>query len=142
MLRGELRDYYQPEVEKIHDRFGEFVMINTNFGLVNHFYSELGALKKAVEAQDSGCVNPYDAAKGRHKLDLFNAFLEMLAPLCEALPDTTIVLRPHPSENHGPYAAVAERYQNLKIANDGGISPWLMATKALIANGGWAEAQA
>ena len=135
LLRGELRDYYQPEVAKIHDRFGEFVMINTNFGLVNHFYPKLGALKKAVEAEDSGGVNPYDVAKGRHKLDLFNAFQEMLAPLCEALPDTTIVLRPHPSENHEPYAAVAGRYQNLKIANDGGISPWLMATQALIANG-------
>jgi len=135
LLRGELRDYYQPEVAKIHDRFGEFVMINTNFGLVNHFYPELGALKKAVEAQDSGSVNPYDVAKGRHKFDLFNGFLEMLPPLCEALGDTTIVLRPHPSENHEPYAAIAGRHQNLKIANDGGISPWLMATKALIANG-------
>ena len=135
LLRGELRDYYQPEVAKINDRFGEFVMINTNFGLVNHFYSELGALKKAVEAQDSGSVNPYDAAKGRHKLDLFNRFLEMLPPLCAALGDTTIVLRPHPSENHEPYAAIADRHRNLKIANDGGISPWLMATRALIANG-------
>jgi surface carbohydrate biosynthesis protein len=135
LLRGELRDYYQPAVKEIHNRFGEFVMINTNFGLVNHFYPELGALKKAVEEQDSGSVNPYDAAKGRHKLDLFNSFLEMLPPLCQALGDTTIVLRPHPSENHEPYAAIAGRYQNLKIANDGGISPWLMATRALIANG-------
>ncbi len=135
LLRGELRDFYQPEVEEIHNRYGEFVLINTNFGLVNHFYPKLGALKKAVEADDSGGVNPYDVEKGRHKLVLFNAFQEMLAPLCEALPDTTIVLRPHPSENHEPYAAIAGRYQNLKIANDGGISPWLMATKALIANG-------
>jgi surface carbohydrate biosynthesis protein len=135
LLRGELRDYYQPEIKAIHDRYGEFVMINTNFGLVNHYYPELGALKKAVEAQDSGGANPFDVAKGKHKLDLFNGFLEMLPPLCEALGDTTIVLRPHPSENHDPYAAIARRHPNLKIASDGGISPWLMATRALIANG-------
>ena len=55
--------------------------------------------------------------------------------MCEALSDNTIVLRPHPSENHEPYAAIAKRHKNLKIAGDGGISPWLIATKALIANG-------
>jgi len=135
LLRRELRAYYQPEVDDIRQRFGEFVMINTNFGLVNHFYAKLGALKKAVEADGSAGANPYDVEKGRHKLDLFRSFLQMLPPLCKALSDTTIVLRPHPSENHEPYAAIAERHQNLKIANDGGISPWLMATKALIANG-------
>jgi len=135
LLRRELRAYYQPEVDDIRQRFGEFVMINTNFGLVNHFYPKLGALKKAVEADGSAGANPYDVEKGRHKLDLFRSFLQMLPPLCKALSDTTIVLRPHPSENHEPYAAIAERHQNLKIANDGGISPWLMATKALIANG-------
>jgi surface carbohydrate biosynthesis protein len=135
LLRRELRNYYQPQVDDIRERFGEFVMINTNFGLVNHFYPELGALKRAAEAQAAGSVNSYDAAKGRHKLALFKAFLEMLPPLCETLADRTVVLRPHPSENHEPYAAVADRHPNLKIAAEGGISPWLMATQALIANG-------
>ena len=135
LMRGELRDYYQPDIKDIHNRYGEFVMINTNFGLVNHYYPKLGALKKAVEAADAGSANPYDVAKGEHKLNLFTGFLEMLPPLCEALGNTTIVLRPHPSENHEPYDAIARRYPNLKIANDGGINPWLMATRALIANG-------
>ena len=135
LLRRELRSYYQPQVDDIRNRFGEFVMINTNFGLVNHFYPKLGALKRAVEAEAAGSVNSYDAAKGRHKLALFKAFLAMLPPLCETLADRTVVLRPHPSENHEPYMAVADRHPNLKIAADGGISPWLMATQALIANG-------
>ncbi len=135
LLRRELRDYYQPDVDDINRRYGEFVMINTNFGLVNHFYPKLGALKKAVEANSAGSANPYDVSKGHHKLSLLKAFLEMLPRLCRALSDHTIVLRPHPSENHAPYAAIAERHKNLKIADDGGISPWLMATKALIANG-------
>ena len=135
LLRRELRAYYQPEVDDIRRRYGEFVMINTNFGLVNHFYPKLGALKKAIEANGSADTNPYDVEKGRHKLDLFKSFLQMLPPLCKALSDTTIVLRPHPSENHEPYVAIAERHPNLKIDGDGGISPWLMATKALIANG-------
>ena len=135
LLRRELREYYHRNVDDICNRYGDFVMISTNFGLVNHFFPKLGALKRAVETENAGGANPYDVGKGRHKLTLFNSFLALLPALCEALPDYTIVLRPHPSENNQPYCAIAERYENLKIDNDGGISPWLIATKALIANG-------
>ena len=135
LLRQELREYYLRDVDDIRNRYGEFVLISTNFGLVNHFFPKLGALKRAVERENGSGANPYDAGKGRHKLTLFNAFLESLPVLCEALSDHTIVLRPHPSENNQPYCAIAERYENLKIDNAGGISPWLIATKALIANG-------
>ena len=135
LLRQELRDFYQPQVRQIRQRYGDFVMINTNFGLINHYYPKLGALKKAVDAKEPGCADSYDVCKGRHKITLFDAFLEMLAPLCDTLSDHVIVLRPHPSENHEPYRAIAKQHENLKIADDGGISPWLMAAKALIANG-------
>jgi surface carbohydrate biosynthesis protein len=134
-LRQELREYYHRDVDDIRNRYGDFVMISTNFSLVNHFFPKLGALKRAVETEDAGGANPYDVGKGRHKLTLFNSFLALLPTLCEALSDHTIVLRPHPSENNQPYGTIAERYENLKIDNDGGISPWLIATKALIANG-------
>jgi surface carbohydrate biosynthesis protein len=135
LLRRELRCYFQPQVDEIRKRFGDFVMINTNFGLVNHFYPQLGALKRAVETKIPGAAHPYDVRKGHHKLAVFKSFQKMLPQLCRELADTTIVLRPHPSENHGPYLAIAEHYKNLKIVSDGGISPWLMAAKVLIANG-------
>jgi surface carbohydrate biosynthesis protein len=134
LLRRELREFYQPEVQKIRDRFGDFMMINTNFGLVNHFYPDLGTLKKAVD-KNNGSVHTYDVGKGHHKLALFKCFTEMLPLLCTALKDYTIVLRPHPSENQGPYLEAADRHKNLKVTGEGGISPWLMAAKGLIANG-------
>lgn len=135
LMRPELRDYLQPQVDSIRDRFGEFIMVNTNFGLVNHFYPELGYLKKATEASETSTVHPYDFGKGRHKLAIFNHFQKMLPSLCEALSDHAVVLRPHPSENQAPWLAIAERCKNLRIANDGSITPWLMATKAVVANG-------
>ena len=134
LLREELRDFYKGDVQKIRDRFGDFVMINTNFGLVNHFYSDLGTLKKAVDKK-KGIVHAYDVGKGYHKLAIFKCFREMLPFLCKALKDHTIVLRPHPSENQRPYLEVADHHNNLKVTGQGGISPWLMAAKGLIANG-------
>ena len=45
-----------------------------------------------------------------------------------------MVVRPHPTENHAIWNALAARYDHLHVANDGNIIPWLMAAQALIAN--------
>jgi surface carbohydrate biosynthesis protein len=134
LMRSELKDYYQPQVDDIRRRFGKFVLVNTNFSKVNHFFTELSPLKKAMEAKNPQDVNSYDAGWGHHKLALFNHFQQMLAPLCETLSDCTVVIRPHPAENHKPWNTIAEKWPNLYVANDGSITPWLMATEAVIAN--------
>jgi len=135
LMRPELREYYKPQVDALHERYGDFVLVNTNFGLVNHFYPDLGYLKKAVESSVPETVNPYDAGKGRHKLALFHCFQEMLPSLCAAVPDHTVILRPHPAENQDVWVSIAKRCPNLRVTSDGSITPWLMATKAVIANG-------
>ena len=135
LMRPELREYYKPQVDALHERYGDFVLVNTNFGLVNHFYPDLGYLKKAVESSVPETVNPYDAGKGRHKLALFHCFQEMLPSLCAAVPDHTVILRPHPAENQEVWVSIAKRCPNLRVTSDGSITPWLMATKAVIANG-------
>jgi len=133
-MRLELRQYYQPQIDAIRERFGNFVLVNTNFSKVNHFYTDLSPLKKAIEAKDPTKVNSFDAGWGRHKVALFNYFQEMLPPLCKALSEYTVVLRPHPAENQDPWIAIAKRCPNLRVANDGSITPWLMATTAVVAN--------
>jgi surface carbohydrate biosynthesis protein len=134
LMRSELRDYYQPQVDRIRERFGNFVLVNTNFSKVNHFYTNLSPLKTAIEAKDPQKVNSFDVGWGHHKLALFDYFQKMLPALCESLSDHTVVLRPHPAENHVPWLAYANRCPNLQIADDGSVVPWLMATKAVIAN--------
>ncbi len=101
---------------------------------MNHFYSDLSPLKNAIETKSPKKVDSFDASWGRHKLALFKYFQKMVPVLCESLSDYTVVLRPHPAENHAPWLAHTDRCPNLHIANDGSIAPWLMATKAVIAN--------
>jgi surface carbohydrate biosynthesis protein len=68
LLRPELREFYQVEAKSIRERLGEFILINTNFSQVNHFYPALGDLKHAAENRNPGQTEFYDAGKGRHKL--------------------------------------------------------------------------
>ena len=134
LMRTELREYYRPETEAIQARFGEFVLVNTNFGSVNHFFDELSEYKKAAQAGERAGAHPFEAGLGRHKLALFRHFLLMVPELCRAVPDHTVVLRPQPVENHGPWLALAKQCPNLRVVNEGNVVPWLMACKALVAN--------
>jgi len=133
-MRPEVREYYRPDVDMIRARFGDFVLINTNFNGVNHFFAELSHFKNAAEAADAATVHPFEAGKGRHKLALFHHFQAMVPRLCAAVADHTVVLRPHPNENHATWLEVAKGCPNLQVVNEGNVIPWLLASKALVAN--------
>ncbi|MBN2331474.1 MAG: hypothetical protein JXO49_11315 [Deltaproteobacteria bacterium] len=135
LLRPELRTYYREKSAALHKRFGDFVLINTNFSKVNHFFSHLSELKKPALALAAGGEETFDAGKGRLKQVLFERFQEMLPALCRLLPEHTIVVRPHPAENHDPWLAIARQHTNLAVINEDSVTPWLMAAKVLIANG-------
>ena len=135
LMRPELREFYRADADAIRERFGDFVLVNTNFAEVNHFYPKLNELKNAMAKDGTDEANRFDIGKGRHKLALFNHFQEMLPLLCESLGSSNVVVRPHPTENPGIWQAIAARCRNLHVASDGSIIPWLMATQALIANG-------
>ena len=134
LMRPELREYYRPEADSIRERFGEFVLVSTNFNRVNHYFAELSELKQAAQELKGKDIHPAEVGKGRHKLALFEHFKQMLPGLCSSLADHTILLRPHPGEDRRPWLEIAERCPNMQVANDGSVVPWLMASKALIAN--------
>jgi len=135
LLRPELRDFYRPEAETIRERFGNFILINTNFSKVNHYYSELGELKQAVEGKKPGKTESFDIGKGRHKIAIFEHFQRMLPTFCDTFSDHTVILRPHPSESHQTWLDIAKEHPNLIVTNEGNVHPWLMAAKAVVANG-------
>jgi surface carbohydrate biosynthesis protein len=135
LLRPELREFYRAEAEAIRERYGNFILINTNFSKVNHYYAALGELKQAAEGKKPGKVDSYDAGKGRHKLEIFEHFQKMLPEFCNAFADHTVILRPHPSESHQTWKSIAQNHPNLVITNEGNVHPWLMAARVVVANG-------
>ncbi len=135
LMRPELRDFYRRDAEIIREQYGDFVLVNTNFGQINHFFSHLGEMKAAVEGRGPDAGNPFDVGRGRLKVEMFERFKRMLPILCKAFPQHSIVLRPHPSENHEPWLALKAGHDNLHVINQGSVVPWLLAARALVANG-------
>jgi surface carbohydrate biosynthesis protein len=135
LIRPELRGFYAEDVSQIKQRYGDLVLVNTNFGQVNHYFPRLSEMQAAVAGRGPDADNVFDVRRGRLKLDIFARFKEMLPAVCRAFPEKKIVLRPHPSENHAPWTAIAAEHSNLHVINEGSVVPWLLAAQALVANG-------
>jgi surface carbohydrate biosynthesis protein len=137
LLRPGLREFYRSEAEALRARFGDFILINTNFGRYNHYFGRdkvLDILKTRGLIRD-----PKDEAFFRGWVDflgeVFHSFEDMLPRLARAFPDRDIVLRPHPSENHDTWRKIAAGLPNVQVIYEGGVIPWLMAAALSIHNG-------
>lgn len=135
MMRSELRDYFKPEMEQICDRFGRFVLVNSNFSEVNHFLPGLRVTKQLAEAKGPSGESQYMMDRAHYRVGIYRAFQEMLPKLAEANPDLQIVLRPHPSESHDAWLDLCRDAANVQVVNEGAVLPWIMASTMTISNG-------
>lgn len=136
LLRPELRGLFAREVEQLNRRFGRFILINTNFSRVNHYYANESHLLNQLKGNESTSLIGNDLKIGlaRHKKQLFDHFIEVLPQLADRFPETNIIVRPHPSENHHAWYEAANHKQNVKIIYEGNVVPWLMAAETVIHN--------
>jgi len=80
---------------------------------------------------------PENFARGRyvHVKQVFEKFKALLPFLAETYPKTTIVLRPHPSENQDLWKQEVEHYPNVTVQATGNVIPWILGSTVLIHNG-------
>ena len=143
LLRPELRPVYADDAAALRARYGEFVLVNTNFHMVNGFLSSLNLIQPpkasggelAIGASGAGLSREFVAGYAAHKGALFERFQKLLPRLSEAFPDQPFVLRPHPTESREAWLASAKGHPNVTVVHEGVVIPWLMASKALIHNG-------
>lgn len=141
MLRPELRAYFDEQVAALRDRYGRFVLINTNYSDVNPFIPAIGLFQPgegAVRQRGQagiGMPEAFAAGLHRHKQMLFGEFQAMIPRLARAFPDLAIVVRPHPSEKFDSYRELAASCERVHVDAGGNIIPWLLAARAMIHNG-------
>jgi surface carbohydrate biosynthesis protein len=138
LLRPGLRELYRPQAEQIHRRFGAFVLVNSNFGAANH---RLGRDYVRGHWATSG----WSSGTSREGLleriiafqeRLLDAFVLAVERLSLQLPDgVSIVVRPHPSEDHDTWRRRLAHCPTALVVHEGPVIPWLLATRALIHNG-------
>jgi surface carbohydrate biosynthesis protein len=143
MLRPEMRDFYAKEIKALRKAYGDFILINTNVNHVNAFYPHQNLFlpvkrpgeKPRFGKAARGMSREFAEGLRSHKQAVFNDFKKLIPSLAEAFADRTIVVRPHPTENHDVYSKIAARYERVRVTNEGNVVPWLLAAKVLVHNG-------
>jgi len=130
LLRPEMSGYFAREVEDLRRAYGDFILINTNFGEVNAFYPNQDILRTTMVTNRKFAEGLRD-----YKQAIFDDFRRLIPALDKAFPNCTLVIRPHPSENHQVYREIAARCERVRVTNEGNVISWLKAAKVLVHNG-------
>lgn len=137
LLSTEFRRVIARESRALKEKFGPFILINSNFTIANPFIGK-EQLRKNLE--EWGYL---DTEESKNKfaeieaniLDIYRHFIEMLPLLSTTFKNHKIIVRPHPSESHQSWQEVASSLSNVLVINDGdNVLPWIMAADALIHN--------
>lgn len=137
LLRPDLREYYDPSASRLRAEHGQYILINTNFAVVNHYYGRDYIGVKALIRQ--GRVTTEAQQKDQilreaHQEQIMQAFLNVLPAMSRRFPDHKIIIRPHPSENFDTWSAAAAGLPNVAMIHEGDVTPWLMSAQVAIHN--------
>jgi len=143
LLRPEMHSFFQQQVTKLRESYGNFILINTNFNHVNGFYPSqnlfLPVSKPGEEPKFGraalGMSREFAEGLRDHKQAIFEDFKRLIPALEQALPKCTIVVRPHPTEDPEVYHRIAAACERVRVTNEGNVVPWLLATQVLVHNG-------
>jgi surface carbohydrate biosynthesis protein len=131
LLRPELRGYFAAEAGRIRAECGDFVLFNSSFGGVNSF---VPSLRETGVEEGVNAPGAFATRRAAHRLVMFRECEAMIPVLAEALGDTVLVIRPHPSERRDTWEALASRHANVRVVGDGNAIPWLMAARVAVHN--------
>jgi len=145
LLRSELRGYYEEDVRALREEYGNFVLVNSNFNLINAYHADMNLLMPGPNPGDGlvlsrrskslGLDREYAEGFTAYKKAILQSFEELVPALAREFPECTIVVRPHPAENQKIYHRLGESNDGVRVINKGNVVPWLLAARALIHNG-------
>ena len=127
---------YAEEAAALRREYGDFVLLNTNFGSGNSvlgsktYFSDVEGYRPADTVQRLAYVRDW-------KLSACGApaFIGLIHEICDEFPRLHFVLRPHPAEDHDLYRATTRGLKNVTIDARGNVIAYLAGCRAMIHNG-------
>lgn len=125
-------------VEKLIERYGDFVLVNTNFGYANtnwgtpdRFLNEIAAGAGLFDKDNDVHVD-FWAKQLEFEQKTLEAFKHLIADMAK---DARVILRPHPSEDMTVWQALEQSVgPNLSVIREGSAIDWILASKVLVQN--------
>lgn len=134
LLSERYRGYYEDDARTLRDEYGDYALINTNFGMANHFDT---SIKEHLMTDD-------DVSRIRKPIEefefvefqalLIREFIDAVSHLAGLYQDMNFVIRPHPSESHRVYEESFPPTDNVFVTSRGNVHSWVLGAKCVIHN--------
>ncbi len=140
ILRPEYRSCFAEEAQAIRAKYGRFILVNTNFSTYNACFEEgagvISKIAQATGALKDGDTGGQDLLARIHTFEqgTFESYAAVLPALGSAFPDHTIIVRPHPTEQHDRWREICAPFANVRAVYEGTVVPWIMAAEAVVQN--------
>lgn len=135
-LQPALRTVFDQDVRDLVSTYGRYVLVNTNFSRFNRFRGRddvVDVLRaRGILTKDE--QEHYYQRSVEHLGEVFRFFANAVPKLAATFPDTTFIVRPHPSENHDRWRSELAGLANVLVNAEGNAIPWMMGAQAVIHN--------
>ncbi len=138
LLKPPFQGFYKKTVTSIKRKYGNFVLINTNFGAWN--YSPAFKRNYFDNMKYYGNIStPEEELRLKEKIEYYkyryNSFVGMIKKLATEISPIQIIVRPHPAENHEKWKEDLKSIKNVKVIFNGSVVQWIQASMCMIHSG-------
>lgn len=136
LWREEYQSTYQNDVVKLKAEHGDYFLMISSFGITSEkTYQE----RKLYNEK----YFPYGNFTLEHRFESLKKYIENLKTLSTQISsDEKIIFRPHTSENIQDWRDHFSDFKNIEVHHEGDVTPWILASKALIQHGSTVGIQA
>lgn len=133
LLSSEFNSEYQAQAENIAKEYGDYLLFPSSFA-VNHALGKEGFFKNLENLGRISSDEEKEAYIEKNKFfsKTFEKYVYLVETVSNAYPDLKIIVRPHPSEDMAFWVERFSDIKNVEIIREGGITPWVMASKGII----------
>lgn len=137
MWKSKMNFLYQERVDNILSRFGDFILIPSNFAMVisangSDFYIKQFLQNGFVKTEEE--IDHHKRSLSFHQ-KVFEQFLKMIPAIANDNPNHIVILRPHPGDDNDFWQEQLKSWpSNIKVLYEGTVSPWIIASKVLVHN--------
>jgi surface carbohydrate biosynthesis protein len=126
---------YSDEINKIKLKYGEFVLINSSFGIISEesvrYNTNLALKLKRISKEQYN--EKFDELYERYKG--FISFVDLVNKLSKDFPRLKFIIRPHPKEYLKDWSKLVNNNGNIFVIKENDVIPWIYASQVMIHTG-------
>lgn len=137
ILKPAFRSLYEADIAQLKQKLGDYVLINTNYGVIHNVWGDLEQVKTlfaragSYNAADPQSVAEFDE-RVRWERENFAAVVELVRDLSRRRTGLRVVVRPHPAEDLKHWQGAFGDLDNVVVIREGSHIPWTLGARMLV----------